>query len=244
MSRAVRIFEAFTADDTTLRVSEIARRTGLHLATASRLVAELVEHGLLAREPDRRVRIGIRMWELALRASPTLMLRDAAMPFLEDVHEAVGHHVQLGVLDGDEALFIERLSAPGAVISYTRIAGRLPLHASSCGLVLLAHGDRELQERILGDPLRGYTPHTITDARRLRSVLADVRRQGFAFCPGHMHEDALGVAVPVRDTRGTVVATLSVIVPNNADGKTVIPVLTAAARGITRAFPSVGLPQA
>src|SRR5262245_11740161 len=120
LARVVRIFEAFTAEDSALTVSEIARRTGLHVATASRLVAELVSYGCLARDSDRRVRIGVRMWELATRASPTLSLRDAAMPFMEGVHDVVGHHVQLGVLDGDEVLFLERLSAPGAVINYTR----------------------------------------------------------------------------------------------------------------------------
>ena len=78
LARAVRIFEAFTPQDTTLRVSEIAARTGLHLATASRLVAELVEHGLLARDPDRGVRIGVRMWELALRASLEELVADGA----------------------------------------------------------------------------------------------------------------------------------------------------------------------
>lgn len=234
LSRAVRIFAAFTPDDTTLRVSEIARRTGLHVATVSRLVAELVGHGLLAREPDRRVRIGVRMWELALRASPTLTLRDAAMPFMEDVHDTVGHHVQLGVLDGDEVLFVERLSAPGAVINYTRVAGRLPLHASSSGLVLLAHGTHELREQVLSGPLPGYTRHTLTTPRDLRAALAGIRRQGFAHCPGHVHEDALGIAVPVRDGRGTVVAALSAIVPNDAEGRSLVPVLRAAARGITR----------
>src|SRR3984957_14448554 len=140
LSRAVRIFEAFTPDERVLSVSQIARRARLHLATASRLIAELEAHGLLDREPDRRVRVGVRMWELALRASPTLGLRDASMPFMEDAHAVLGHHVQLGVLDGDQVLFVERLSAPGAVINYTRIAGRLPLHASSSGLVLLAFG--------------------------------------------------------------------------------------------------------
>jgi Transcriptional regulator len=234
LSRAVRIFEAFTPDAPALQVSEIARRAGLHVATTSRLVAELVEHGLLARDVDRRVRIGVRMWELALRASPTLTLRDAAMPFLEDLHDVVGHHVQLGVLDGDEVLFVERLSAPGAVINYTRIAGRLPLHASSSGLVLLAHGDRELQERILAGPLPAYTAHTLTTASALRATLADIRRTGFAFCPGHIHEDALGTAVPVRDHRGAVVAALSAIVPNDPDARAVPQVLMAAARGITR----------
>jgi DNA-binding IclR family transcriptional regulator len=110
LSRAVRIFEAFTPDERVLSVSQIARRARLHLATASRLIAELESHGLLDREPDRRVRVGVRMWELALRASPTMGLRNASRPFMEDAHAVLGHHVQLGVLDGDDVLFVERRS--------------------------------------------------------------------------------------------------------------------------------------
>jgi DNA-binding IclR family transcriptional regulator len=236
LSRAVRIFEAFSPDETVLGVSEIARRSGLHPATASRLIAELSTHGLLAREPDRRVRIGTRMWELALRASPARGLRDTAMPFMEDAHAVIGHHVQLGLLDGAEVIFAERLSAPVAVINYSRIAGRLPLHVSSSGLVLLAYGPLDLQERVLGGPLASYTPSTVSSSRRLRAVLAEIRRQGFAFCPGHVHPEALGIAVPVRDGAQAVVAALSAIVPVASDGKAVTAVLTAAARGIGRAL--------
>ena len=104
LARAVRIFEAFTPEESALTVSEISRRTGLHVATASRLVAELVSYGFLTRDDDRRVRIGMRLWELATRASPSLSLRNAAMPFMEGVHDVVGHHVQLGVLDGEDVL--------------------------------------------------------------------------------------------------------------------------------------------
>ena len=236
LSRAVRIFEAFSPDDTVLQVSEIARRTGLHLATASRLIAELVDHGLLERGPDREVRMGRRMWELGLRASPTLSLRDAAMPFLEDLHAVVGHHVQLGVLDGDDVLFIERLTSRDAVVNYSRIAGRLPLHISSSGLVLLAHGPRELQERIFSRPLTRYTDNTITSLDKLRMTLAEVRRQGFAALPGHVHEDAAGVAVPVRNGLQEVVAALSVIVPNDGRAMAQVPALMAAARGVTRSL--------
>jgi DNA-binding IclR family transcriptional regulator len=182
------------------------------------------------------VRIGVRLWELAFRASPALSLREAAMPFLEDLHAIVGHHVQLGVLDGAEVLFLERLSAPGAVINFTRIAGRLPLHASSSGVVLLAHADRELQERVLAAPLARYTAATVTTPDRLRSLLADVRRQGFVQLNGHVHEEATGIAVPVRDARGDVVAALSAIVPNDGQGHTRIPALLAAARGVQRSL--------
>ncbi len=236
LTRAVRILDAFRPEETSLTVSEIAARADLPLATGSRLIAKLVEHGLLSRDADRRVRIGIRLWELALRASPALSLRQAAMPFLEDLHAVVGHHVQLGVLDGDEVLFIERLSAPGAVVNYTRIAGRLPLHASSSGQVLLAHGSRELQERVLTRPLERLTPHTITQPSDLRAALARVRREGYAYLPGHIHAEALGIAVPVHDTRRRVVAALSAIVPNDEGARAVIPVLMTAARGVTRAL--------
>jgi DNA-binding IclR family transcriptional regulator len=245
IARAVRIFAAFTPDETSLRVSEIARRTGLHVATASRLVAELTAQGLLERGPDNDVRVGVRMWELASRASPTLSLRDAAMPYLEDVHAVVGHHAQLGVRDGDDVLFVERLSARDAVINYSRIAGRLPLHISSSGHVLLAFGPPALQDRILGRILERYTDDTITTRDALRAALAETCRRGFALLPGHVHEEATGVAVPVRNALNEVVAALSVIVPNDGRAQAHVPVLTAAARGVSRALsgrPPVGPP--
>jgi DNA-binding IclR family transcriptional regulator len=234
IARAVRIFAAFTSDDPVLQVSEIARRSGLHVATASRLVAELTSHGLLERGPDREVRVGVRMWELASRASPTLSLRDAAMPYLEDVHAVVGHHAQLGVLDGDDVLFLERLSARDAVINYSRVAGRLTPHASSSGHVLLAFGPPELRDRVLARPLERYTQHTLTTRAALQAALAETRRRGYAVLPGHVHEEATGVAVPIRNAVNEVVAALSVIVPNDGRAQSQVPVLLAAARGVTR----------
>jgi DNA-binding IclR family transcriptional regulator len=150
------------------------------------------------------------MWELASRASPTLSLRDAAMPYLEDVHSVVGHHAQLGVLDGDDVLFIERLTARDAVINYSRIAGRLPLHISSSGHVLLAHGPPDLVQRVPARPLRRYTANTLTTP------------------------DAL--LVPVRNALNEVVAALAVIVPNDGRGQGHVPVLLAAAHGVRPAL--------
>ncbi|OJG06076.1 HTH-type transcriptional regulator KipR [Pseudonocardia autotrophica] len=238
LSRAVRIFAAFSATQPSLTVTEVARLSGLHLATTSRLIAELVQHELLERTGDGRVRIGMRMWELAQRASPALPLREAAMPYLEDLHDVIGHHVQLGVLDGRDVLFVERLSAPGAVINITQIAGRLPLHASSSGVVLLAFGPPELREGVLSQPMQRFTRHTITEPRRLREVLADVRRVGHVINKGHIHPDATGIAVPVWGGNGGVIAALSAVVPNDDHAFAMVPVLKAAARGIARCLAS------
>ncbi|MEP7089861.1 MAG: IclR family transcriptional regulator [Nocardioidaceae bacterium] len=232
----MRILESFGSAGGTLTVSEVARRSGLHVATASRLVEELVSHGLLERDEQRQVRVGVRLWELGWRASPTLGLREAAMPFMEDLHAVVGHHAQLGVLEGEEVLFVERLAAPGAVPNHTRVAGRLPLHASSSGLVLLAHAGTDLQDRIFEGPFQVFTEHTLDSASGLRAVLAGVRREGFALCAGHINAEATGIAVPLLDARGSVVAALSVIVPNDATARAKIPALQAAARGIARSL--------
>jgi len=236
LARAVRVLETFGPDQPELGVTEIARRTGLHVATASRIVGQLASHGLLSRTADRRVRIGMRMWELASRASPTRTLRDAAMPFLEDLHAVVGHHVQLAVLDGDEVLFLERLTARDAVVNFSQIAGRLPLHISSSGHVLLAYGPAEVRDRVLERPMERYTPATITTPDRLRAALDQVRRQGYALLAGHVHENATGIAVPLRDALGEVVAALSVIVPNDERAVAAVPALLAAARGIGRSL--------
>ncbi len=236
LARAVRILESFTPDVPELTVTELARRSGLHMATASRIVGQLVDHGLLSRGPDREVRVGMRMWELASRAAPTRSLRDAAMPYLEDLHAVVGHHAQLAVLDGDDVIFLERLSARDAVINYSRGAGRLPLHISSSGVVLMAYGPQELQDRVLARPLAGRTPATITTPDRLRATLEQVRRQGYALLAGHVHPDASGIAVPVRNGLGQVVAALSVIVPTDGRAVSAVPALLAAARGVERSL--------
>ncbi len=234
ISRVVRVFETFGPDTPALRVSDVARRAGLHVATASRLIDELVGHGWLRRDPDRKVRVGVRLWELASRASPTLGLREAALPFMEDLHAVVGHHTQLAVLEDREVLFVERLSAPGAVVNVTRVAGRLPLHASSSGLVLLAHAPAELRDEVLAGPLPAYRRTTLTELARLRRFLADVRRDGYAYCAGFIDEETTGIAVPLRGPAGDVVAALSVIVPTGRNARMQLPALLAAARGISR----------
>ncbi|WP_254716511.1 IclR family transcriptional regulator [Actinomadura sp. WMMB 499] len=214
LTRVVRILDAFGPESQVLTVSQISHRAALPLATTARLIKEMSRHGLLARDERRHVRIGTRMWELAERASPVLGLRETAQPYLRDLQAVVGHSTQLGLMDGDEVLFVERLTKPDSVVNVTRIAGRLPLHASSAGLILLAHAPAEVQERVVRGPLPAPTRHTIGDERVLRAALAEVRRRGFAFCPGHIHPDATGIAVPVRQD-GRVVAALGLVVPND-----------------------------
>ena len=233
--RVLAILDAFSADRPELTLTEIARRAGLPLSTAHRLVGELARWGALERADDARYRVGLRLFEVAALAPRGLGLREVAMPFLEDLHEVTRQNVQLAVLDGAEAVFLERLSGRGAVNVITRVGGRLPLHATGVGLVLLAHADPDLQERVLAAPLRRYTRKTVTAPEAVRRTLADVRRTGVAVSDGQIELVALSVAAPVRGPRGEVVAAVSVVVPaEGADPRAFVPVVRAAALGVSR----------
>lgn len=235
LARAVRIVESFRYGEPALTITEIAERSRLPAPTVSRLVAGLVDCGWLERE-GRDVRVGVRLWEIGSRASPTLSLRQAARPFMQDLQAVVGQHTQLVVFEGSDVLIVERLSARDAAVNYSLIAGRLPVYASSSGLVLLAHAPVEEQERIMAMPMRAYTEHGIRTPGALRSALAQVRERGYALCAGHIHPATTGIAVPVRGPGTRVVAALSLIVPNDDAAYSYIPMLMAAARGVSRSL--------
>lgn len=228
IERVVRVLETFSAERTVQTASEIGRRAQLPSSTAHRLVEELVASGILERDEEQRVRLGMHLWELALRGSTALRLRQAALPHMERVQSAIREHTQLAVLEQEEALFLERLSHPDAGANITRVAGRLPLHASSSGLVLLAHADPGLRERVLAAPLRSLGPGTITDPQLLRRVLAGIRRSGHVVAPGSVEGVSTGVAVPIRDA-GSVIAALSVVLPRASDPAAAVRALSDAA---------------
>jgi DNA-binding IclR family transcriptional regulator len=234
--RLVRVLETFTPTRTVQTTAQIGRRAELPRTSAHRIVGELVDAGLLERDETRGVRIGMRLWELATRSSHALRLRQAALPFMERVQARVREHTQLAILEQDEALFLERLSAPASGSNVTRVAGRLPLHASSSGLVLLAFADSATQERVLAGRLSPVTRATIVEPGALRRKLAEVRALGHVVAPGYIEDVSTGIAVPLRDETSTVIAALSVVLPRDAETDFALIELRRAARDIERSL--------
>jgi DNA-binding IclR family transcriptional regulator len=237
--RALAVLTAFSAQHPQLRLSQISRRAALPLTTTHRLVGELTRWGALERDDDGSYRIGLRLWEVASLAPHSVGLREAALPILGDLYEATHQNVQLAVLDGTDAVYIERISGREAVHVVTRVGGRLPLHATGVGRVLLAYAPDELIERVLAGPLRRYTERTVTDPVRLRRELAEVRRTGVAISRAQIELISTSIAAPIR-VNGQVVAALSVVVPSSADRRRYVPAVVAAARGIARALSGGG----
>jgi DNA-binding IclR family transcriptional regulator len=238
--RLLALLAAFDAEHRELTLTALARRAGLPAATAHRLVGQLTAWGALEQAESGGYRIGLRLWEVAMLAPRSAGLRRAALPFMEDLYETTHENVQLAVRDGYDTLYIELISGRSAVIVRTAVGSRWPLHATGVGLVLLAHADPEVQERVCGAPLARFTRYTITDQARLRATLADVRRADAAVSDRQITEDAVSVAAPIRDAGGRVVAALSLVVPATAQAATLIPAVRMAARGASRTLGFAG----
>ncbi|SDP41809.1 transcriptional regulator, IclR family [Actinopolyspora xinjiangensis] len=231
------LLSVFSPRRTVLTLSEIAHRSGLAVTTVHRLVGELVERGILERDSDRRYRIGLALFEIAALAPRGPGLREVALPYMEDLYEVTRENVQLGVRAEDEVVFVERIAGRASVGVRTRLGGRFPMPPTGLGLVLLAHAPSEVRQRVLEAPLRRFTPHTLTDPERVRSVLSDVRRDGFAISDRQVTSDALSVAAPVFGGSGEVVAALSVVLRfGSVRPSSLAPAVRMAARGISRAL--------
>ncbi|WP_311765396.1 IclR family transcriptional regulator [Streptomyces zingiberis] len=234
-ARLLAVLGAFDSGHRVLTLTGLAHRAGLPLATAHRLAAQLTEWGALERDGGGCYQIGLRLWEVATLSPRPVGLREAALPFMEDLYEATHENVQLAVRDGTEAVYVERITGHSAVGVRTRVGGRWPLHATGVGLVLLAHSPPAVQDQVCRGRLERFTEKTVRDPRRLRAMLAEVRRADAAVSDRQITMDALSVAVPVRGPGGDVAAALSLVVPSaGARPHTLMPAVRVAARGISR----------
>ena len=233
MSRVLAILGSFDAEHRALTLSEIARRAGLTLPTAHRLVGELTGWGALRRTAGGRYVIGRRLWDLGLLAPVQTGLRDVAAPFLQDLYGATKATVHLAVRDGTQALYLDRLSGHGSVPLVSRVGARLPLHATGVGKVLLGYAPGEVRHAVLSQPLERFTPYTIVAPGRLEEELARVPGDGYATTSEEMTLGACSIAVPVL-AGDSVVAALGLVLPDLRARTRLVPALLVAARGIGR----------
>ncbi len=226
---------AFTAGSgATVSLAELARRTALPKPTLHRLLAALAVTGLVDKTP-MGYRLGLRLFELGQQVPREAQLRDVALPFLHDLHDASQAMVHLAVLEGTDVVYIERLRGHAPVKVASRVGGRLPAYCTAVGKALLAH-DPEATAATLAGALIARTPYTITDPRVLDRELDAIRRSGTSF---DREENGLGivcVAAPIMADGRAVAAVSVTCVPPRRDAEPYAPAVKATALGIGRSL--------
>jgi DNA-binding IclR family transcriptional regulator len=232
-SRLLAIFDAFDMDHLRLSLSDIARRADLPLATTHRLVGELTAWRGLERDADGLYSVGIRAWEVGLLSPLHTRLREVALPYLQSLYETSRENVHLAVLDGFDAMYVEKLAGHRSVPIVSRTGGRLPLHATGVGKALLAWSSPAFIEVVLARPLERVTRYTITARGRLLRELAETRRCGYAVTREEMTLGTCSVAAPVLDADELPVAAVGLVVHTvHVEPAKLAPPIRAAADGI------------
>lgn len=235
LNKGFAILSALRTAETGLTRPQLARRTGMPMTTVLRLANELRAVGALELDEHGTYRLGGWLWELGTLAASRSTLREIALPYMQDLYEATHENVQLAVLDGYDALFVERIRGPKSIPILSRPGGRLPLHATGVGKVLLAYAPAAFIDEVIARGLTQITPYTITDPDALRRNLADVRSRGYSSTRDEMTIGAVSVGAAILDSHDRVAGAVSLVVATRgADPRTLAPAVRAVANGMSR----------
>lgn len=213
--KGLQLLELLARHDGALGVSELASRLALGKSNVHRLLQALVELGYVRKnDPQGSYEASLKVWEIGTALASRLGVKAAAIEAMDQLLQTTRETVHLSVLDGDEVVYLHKLDSPEPVRAYSEIGGRAPVHCVATGKAILAWQPEAYIAGIAGR-LRRHTPKTITDPDELRRDLQRVRSNGFAVNRGEWRETVWGVASPIHDGRGTVVAAIGVSGPSS-----------------------------
>ena len=212
VSKAFEILETVAdAGRRGLPFTRIVEQTGIPKASAHRLLRELADLSVLSFDPTTRNYSG-RLVLARLGASVALNydLRSAARPHLEALQEETGYVATLGIRNGDEGVYVDKIEPNDFSIRlHSEIGKSFPLHATGMGKVLLAHASADDVRRIGKRQLQSFTKNTITDAKALREELDRVRRDGYALDREEITRGLMCVGAPIYDAQGKIAGAMS-----------------------------------
>ncbi|HEY2986519.1 MAG TPA: IclR family transcriptional regulator [Candidatus Binatia bacterium] len=208
IDRALTILELVGHSKKGLTNGEISRKIKIPKSTASYILRTLKQRGYLHRDDALgKYRISAKLFSVGSQALRGLELHDVAYPLLQDVVEKTGLAGHLAILDGHEAVYIEKIDKPGFIRMNTWVGRRMDVHCTSVGKALIAHLPQEIVEEIVRDRgLPKRTPKTITTLGHLLRELAQVRAQGYATDDSENNLDVVCIAAPIFNMEGRTVA--------------------------------------
>jgi IclR family acetate operon transcriptional repressor len=240
VERALNILEAAAQRRDGLTNSEISRKLGIPKSSASYILRTLEHRGYLRRDADSgRYRLGLKILSLGGDAQGNLEIADVALPFMRALGEKIRMTVHLAVLDQGEAVYVEKVEAPGFFKVNTWVGRRMFLHSTSVGKCLLAWlPKQEIENVVRQQGLKKRTPKTITTVSRLLADLEHVKQSGYAVDDEENSLGARCLGAPIFDATGNVTAALgasgTLTQVDEANMPRMIEALKETARRITR----------
>ncbi len=210
LDRGLAVIRAFGPERERLSLSEVAQATGLTRAAARRFLLTLVKLGYV-RSDGRKFSLRPRVLELGYAYLSGLALPEVAAPHVEELVARLHESSSISVLDGEHIVYVVRVPTKRIMTVAISVGTRFPAYATSMGRVLLAAASEDELDRYLSEvTFEPLTRRTVTDPARLRAILGDVARQGYAIVDQELEEGLRAVAAPIRGAADVGTAAINV----------------------------------
>jgi IclR family transcriptional regulator, pca regulon regulatory protein len=208
--RGLRVIRCFGTATSELTLADVARAADLNRATARRLLMTLEELGYVRRVGDRFA-LTARVLDLGYSYLSSLAVPDLALPYLEQLSQAVAEASSAGVLDGPDVVYVARVPANRVMTVSIGLGTRFPAYRTSLGRALLAAlPDAEVAAVWEASDRTQPTPFTVTDLGQLLAKLVEVRTTGYALVDQELEIGVRSVAAPLHDVTGRAVAAINI----------------------------------
>lgn len=210
VERALGMLEAIALESEGLSNAEISRKLQIPKSSASYILRTLEKQNYLNRDPDTgKYRVGLKILSLSRGALSGIDVREVALPIMRQLMEKTNLTCHLAILDGPEAVYIEKIEPQGFIRMDTWVGRRMRVHATSVGKALVAYIPQERLEKILAErAMERRTPKTITTVPRLLKELEKVRASGYAVDDEENNLGARCLGAPIFNQHGLVEASL------------------------------------
>ncbi|HUY04760.1 MAG TPA: IclR family transcriptional regulator [Rhodocyclaceae bacterium] len=210
--RAFSLLEHIVRAELPLSLDELTQQCGLPKPTVYRILGLLLQGGLLQREPSgKRYAVASRLADAALELLMHSPLRARRHAILVRLVDQIGETCNFTMLDGDHAVYLDRVETSSPVRLLMEAGSRVPLHCTASGKLFLSQLAEKTVHELLGPgPFKRYTERTITEPDRLARELKKIRGEGVGRDVGEYLEGSVCLAVPVVDAKGRVCATVAV----------------------------------
>lgn len=220
--KGLAVLELLSRSPRPLSLTQIGKELGMGKSNVHRLMQALVETRFVLRDDEHGTYTpSIKLWEIGSAVLGKLDLRRHAERQMEGLMELTGESVHLSVLDGLEVVYVHKVDSARPVRAYTQIGGRVPAYCVATGKALLAFaGDHVLESACAA--LRRHTDNTITDRGEFLKDMQKVRQRGYATNRAEWREGVWGIAAPIMDMRGFVIAAVGISGPAPGFRKSVL----------------------
>lgn len=234
IDRSARLLDAIGQYEDPVSLKILSADTGLHPSTAFRILGALMEAGFVEKDSAGRYMLGKKLVRLAGKVRRGVDLREQALDVMEALRDSIGETVNLTVREGDEVIYIERVT-PNRMMRVEQVIGsRAPLHVTAVGKLMLAElGDKFIHAYAGRTGLKPYTSHTITTEKDLLGVVHRVQGQGFAYDDEEAEEGVGCIGVLIYDSSKSAVAGLSISAPIERRKEEWVKLVQAAGRKIS-----------